>query len=81
MTPKEKAKELIKKFIEPTKVPNVKGFWVEDLDGAKQCALIAVEEIILTTFKKQTWDKWKIIPQKESLTEYWQKVKNEIEKL
>lgn len=43
---KEKAKELIKKFTEPTKVPNIKKVWVEDLDAAKQCALICVEEIM-----------------------------------
>ena len=46
MKPKEKAKELIEKFIEPTKVPNIKHIWVEDIDAAKQCALIAVDEMI-----------------------------------
>ena len=46
MKPKEKAEELIKKFIEPTKVPNIKHIWVEDIDAAKQCALIAVDEMI-----------------------------------
>jgi hypothetical protein len=46
MKPKEKAKELIEKFIEPTKVPNIKHIWVEDIDAAKQCALIAVNEMI-----------------------------------
>lgn len=51
MTPQEKATELIKKFIEPTKVPNIKGIWVEDISGAKQCALIAVEEKIETCNK------------------------------
>ena len=46
MNAKEDAKKLINRFIEPTKVLNVKGVWVEDIDGAKQCALIAVDEMI-----------------------------------
>ena len=50
-TPQEKANELIKKFIEPTKIPNIKGVWVDDIDGAKQCALILVEEILGATVK------------------------------
>lgn len=33
--------KLKEKFIEPTKVPNIKGIWVEDLDAAKQCEKIA----------------------------------------
>jgi hypothetical protein len=55
MTPKEKAKELVDKFI------------------AIQCALIAVDEIIsikLLWFQKDTQD-----------LDYWQQVKQELEKL
>lgn len=74
MTPKEKAKELVYKFY-----PSVQ--WKlgqEDcLDRAKQCALIAVDEIL-----------WEIIKyadnSKEYVTEntnYWEKVKQEIELL
>jgi len=66
MTPKEKAKELVYKFY-----PSVQ--WKlgqEDcLDRAKKCALIAVDEIIQATI-----DDW-------SHSEYWQEVKQEIEKL
>ena len=74
--PKEKAKELIEKFIEPTKVPNIKGIWIQDLDGAKQCALIAVDEII----KYQPFDVY-TIEQSNNVNKYWQEVKTEIEKL
>jgi len=50
MDAKEKAKQLIEKFIEPTKVPNIKNIWVEDFDAAKQCALIAVDEILKSCY-------------------------------
>lgn len=66
MTPKEKAKELIEKFTDPTKVPNmVKNIWVEDIDSAKHCALIAVDEVLYAI--------------NEDIT-YWEEVKSEIEK-
>ena len=74
LTPKEKAEELVSKYI-----TNQNSWYLENLvDGlriahAKQCALIAVDEIMdctknglgLTKFSK----------------EYWQEVKQEIEKL
>jgi methionine synthase II (cobalamin-independent) len=64
MTPKEKAEELVYKYY--NKLPQ----WVNHLD-AKQCALIAVDEIIKAL--------------DESLinadVEYYKQVKNEIEKL
>jgi polyhydroxyalkanoate synthesis regulator phasin len=63
MTPKEKAKELIDKFTD-----------VEDgemyIGKAKQCALIAVDEII---------NSGKDVD--EFADAYWQEVKQEIEKL
>jgi hypothetical protein len=46
MTPKEKAKELVDKFIEPTMEFDELDGYVEDKDNAKQCALIAVNEQI-----------------------------------
>lgn len=76
MTPKEKAKELIKKFTEPTKVPNIKKVWVEDLDAAKQCALICVDELILSTTPDNNPR-----PKNRMDREFWQEVKSEIEKL
>ena len=78
MTPKEKAKEIVNKFY----------YYVESIsesqqqENAKQCALIAVDEIIkevpteiLDTYKGETQfiinDNYK----------YWLKVKEEINKL
>jgi hypothetical protein len=46
MTPKEKAKELVKKFINAKKYSNSQNAMSEEL--AKQCALIAVDEIIIS---------------------------------
>ena len=69
MTPKEKAKELINEFIEVVtegNFPSVK---------AKECALIAVNEI-LSFINKNDIDVWN----RDILT-YWQEVKQEIEKL
>jgi len=86
MTPKEKAKELVDKF-EPYVIrytqDDVVGYLFEEtpiLEYQKQCALIAVEEII---------GQWEIIDvylangngQLNQNLEYWQKVKQEIEKL
>lgn len=69
MTSKEKAKELIDKFwyVEPE----------ESCDGmeyhmAQQCALIAVDEILENN---------KILFEDVLSDQYWQEVKNEIEKL
>lgn len=60
MTPKEKAEDLIEKFTDPTKVPNlVKNIWVEDIDSAKHCALIAVNEVLNTVFQHHKIDFWK----------------------
>ena len=65
MTAKEKAKELVNKFI-----PFVDTYHCGNLANSKQCALVAVDEI-LGQFK------WR---PKDSLS-YWQEVKQEIEKL
>lgn len=62
MTPKEKAKDLFKKMLD-----NIPSHY-DEVDMAKQCALIAVEEII---------DELK----NPSTPRYWNKVKEEIEKL
>ena len=74
MTPKEKAKELIDKFERAT--------WAcimetnngsEVLDLAKQCALIAVEEVICMVSEDDgIWI---------TTLQYWNQVKTEIEKL
>lgn len=77
MTAQEKAKELIDKFgkvnvyisIEPRDIECS----AKDLDSntSKQCALIAVDEILNTRAVRK--DEWS--------DDYWQQVKEEIEKL
>jgi hypothetical protein len=68
MTPKEKAQELYNKFYNTSSHQH----HVESRkDNAKQCALIAVDEILkVSTF-------FKLITE----TEYWNEVKKEIEAL
>ncbi len=62
MTPEEKAKELLIKYIPYTNV----ALYAEFAHDAKQCALIAVDEILNIQVVKNG---------------YWQQVKEEIEKL
>lgn len=70
MTSKEKAKELVDKYI--LLVPE--HFGGMDLELAKQCALICVDECLKIERKKDMdFSKRNI--------EYWQEVKQEIEKL
>ena len=73
MTPKEKAKELIVKYIQYTPVEEA----FEAL-YAKQCALIAIDEI-LKELDAETWG----LEMYEAFNRqsYWQEVKQEIEKL
>ena len=64
MTPKEKAKELMLKYYELIPMNTV--------SFAKQCALIAVEEVIEGICCISVWI---------STLNYWEEVKKEIEKL
>ena len=74
MTPKEKAKELVDKYI-PLSLRLYSDYeWVEEIDSAKQCALIAVDEI-LDIIRYHGTDIGK-----HSLM-FWKDVKQEIEKL
>ena len=66
MTAKEKAKELIEKMWLHSYAQD--GAWM-DRDMAKNCALIAVEQILENGFDFT------------DESEYWQEVKKEIEKL
>ena len=74
MTPKEKAAELVEKF-----KPLCGGYWGGKINKAfaKQCALIAVDEILshitITTNQSGLL--------RDFQKEYWQEVKEEIEKL
>jgi hypothetical protein len=71
MTPKEKAKELVDKYwsIGEQEWQDTPLTWEED----KQCALIAVNEIIKTLRKD--------LPEIGLGKGYWYRVKQEIEKL
>lgn len=64
MTPKEKAKELVSKFRPYTKIIVANAEYIED---TKQCALVAVNEILKHCY--------------EVMKPFWQEVKQEIEKL
>jgi hypothetical protein len=70
MTPKEKAKELVDKIY---LVPELNGSCILTKHTAKQCALIAVDEILIIMNEEYLSGALKI--------EYWQEVKKEIEKL
>ncbi len=71
MTPKEKAEELVHRY--DLLQTYVEGF---SLDDAKQCALIAVDEIIKAIPDASDDNS----PYNHEL-KYWQEVKQEIEKL
>ncbi len=63
MTPREKAVELVHKF----------GMENQYYERAKQCALIAVDEILNVTAGLNSWI--------GGFQSYWEEVKQEIEKL
>jgi hypothetical protein len=69
MTPKEKAEELFDKFNNP----DIKHY--PYIHNAQQCALIAVDEII----KANPYEVSKT--DMDSTIDYWQEVKQELEKL
>ena len=76
MTAKNKAIELVEKYI----IGDFNEFeyvWISD-NGAKKCAIIAVDEIIEECYKRSggdnnTWDRERI--------NFWTEVKREIENL
>jgi hypothetical protein len=75
MTPKEKAKELVENYAETIKPIEFGVILERDWKSAKQCALIAVDlrldgDFIFTS-----------IEYGEESLEYWQEVKQEIERL
>lgn len=88
MTPKEKAKELVEKFIKyADKGAQLKtnehtgrtGIFIPAYRSeynAKQCAIIAVDEI-LNSFQHQVWN----IDISTTNYNYWEQVKTEIENL
>ena len=78
MTPaKEKAKELVDKYKYNTRAWNETNGWQDCSYNAKQCALIAVDEIITAIENVFT----KSVAKLNSTYRYYQEVKTEIEKL
>jgi hypothetical protein len=75
MTPQEKAEELVEKFR-----LNVLDYENNGLNSfkAKQCALIAVDEIMYNNLMEYPQHSMIYSPHKN---DYWQEVKQEIEKL
>lgn len=77
MTPKEKAKELVEKYFQNWNLSL-------NLEDAKQCALIAIDEILrvcpyIDEKKHDTEDQLSAF--EFQFVSYWQKVKKEIEAL
>jgi hypothetical protein len=70
MSPKEKAEILVAKFIKHSRAEKD----IKPIQSAKQCALIAVDEIIL---QNNVWIK----QIGKGTNNYWIEVKEEIEKL
>lgn len=82
MTPKEKATELVKKFLPEVQGADRYNYNLDEINFfiSKQCALIAVEEIkkahpiIPLTYMLES-------EAIDAAIEYWNEVKSEIEKL
>jgi hypothetical protein len=82
MTPKEKAEELVNKMYGETPVRTIIAEIEEDKQYAKQCALIAVDEIISSSPSLPILGDSGIYGEDIELsTKYWEEVKQEIEKL
>ena len=80
-SPKEKAKELVEKFNEPTQewVDNDQEYgWLPNLENAKACALIAVDEIMRANIMEYPQHNTIYSPHKN---DYWQQVKEAINQL
>lgn len=85
MTPKEKAKELVDEFMEHTvEWDKIKEVALDSKFHAKQCALIAVDEIIQNQKHVVAQYELKLLLngiKVITFSNYWESVKNEIEKL
>jgi hypothetical protein len=73
MTPKEKAEELVDKFMDYSESRFNVNNDLSPVYTAKQCALIAVDEIF-EALDEHHWEN-------RNVTEYYREVKQEIEKL
>ena len=75
MTPKEKADELVNKFIPHTKVFHEVLGWEDYIDSAKKCALVAVDELIKIHYLLTTTH------DTSPSINYWKEVKQILENL
>ncbi|CAL67415.1 hypothetical protein [Christiangramia forsetii] len=75
--PKEKAKELIEKFIPDAKYWDCYNDVPLDEDHAKNCALIAVEEIY--NLKLEIGQHLEEMPDKQNYYSYWEEVKTHLQ--
>ena len=71
MKAKEKAKELLDKFIPMTKKWDSENGWMNDQSDAQSCAIIVVNEILMEIESQRVFER----------IDYWEQVKTEIEKL
>jgi hypothetical protein len=78
MTPKEKAKELYLKFY--FKIPSIQDEGQMQDEASKQCALIAVDEILNNSIGYNAYDG---VSENDIWVDdnYWQEVKKEINEL
>jgi hypothetical protein len=81
MTPKEKAIELIDKYIPHTRVFHEVLGWEDYIDSAKQCALIAVDEIYNGGLNLRYGAYLDEFEDKQNYYSYWEDVKKEINQL
>lgn len=79
MSLKKKAKELVNKFLHANKGHFYQDSREEDLEAAKECALIAVDEIC--KLRLNIGQHLKTDEDKENYYSYWEEVKQEIENL
>lgn len=79
LTAKEKALELIDKFIPHTRVYNDEFGWEDDIESSIQCALIAVDEMLKVTepYLNRYEPDYLKLPS-EMTQGYWLEVKQEI---
>ena len=75
MTPKEKAQDLVDKYLNAS-FAVIQEYIPVPLPFAKQCALIAVDEILWHIIKYSDFSKEYVIEN----SEYWQEVKQELNK-
>jgi hypothetical protein len=71
MTPKEKAEELVLKYLRLKRHKMFNGWWHKMI--SKECALIAADEVI-ESLHEHHW-------QNRLIIDFWQEVKHELEKL